>query len=193
MVRVQQLVQQLVSIFRVFYYVVNVKTFSGQIWPKPQKEERMLGQYVAIDPKYFNFLIADHTCDILFEAKNRYEDIIRAMSSVPCTPGTEYDYNDDSNDIPKVKISNFTLNLARECEKYPHLKMDESCKYIVAWRFPAHIEFKPTDLIDILAHEIRAHSIWGMLRGLESFSQLIIPDTNEMVISLYIYTLGDKV
>lgn len=38
-----------------------------------------------------------------------------------------------------------------------------------------------TDTIDIMAQEIRAHSVWGMLRGLESFSQLIIPDTNEMV------------
>ncbi|KAL5279992.1 HEXB.2 family protein [Megaselia abdita] len=141
----------------------------GQLWPKPQKEERKTGQYVAIDPKNFNFVISEHTCDILMEAKLRYEDIIKGMSYYPSAipktepPCTEYEYDDGSNEIPKVKIRNFTLILSSECEKYPHLKMDESYT------------------IDVLAHEIRAHSIWGMLRGLESFSQLIIPDTNEML------------
>lgn len=135
MVRDQQLVQQLVSIFRTCYDVVNETKSSGQIWPKPQKEERRLGQYVAIDQKYFKFVVTEHTCDILLEAKLRYEDIIRTMpahhAAIPCneTPCTEYEYDDDSNEVPKVKVSSFTLILGSECEKYPTLKMDESCKY----------------------------------------------------------------
>lgn len=108
----------------------------GQIWPKPQKEER-LGQYVSIDPQNFRFIISDTTCDcdILMEAKLRYEDLIKAMPSYPSTmpksdpPCTEYEYDEDSNDFPKIKVKTFKLSFTSECEKYPHLKMDESCKF----------------------------------------------------------------
>lgn len=133
MARDQQHDRQLVSILYFTEDLILKTLISGQVWPKPQKEERKAGQYVQINPKSFKFVVAEqHTCDILLEAKLRYEDIIKGMTSYPTAiskaepPCTEYD--DESNEIPKIKVNTFSLILSTECEKYPHLKMDESCK-----------------------------------------------------------------
>ena len=76
------------------------------------------------------------------------------------------------------------------CEKYPYINMDETCKYII-WmcfyfclsqlRYHAPSEYSnlTCDVLDtLLVHEsniatLRSHTVWGIIRGLESFTQMV--------------------
>jgi len=83
-----------------------------------------------------------------------------------------------------------TIKLTNPCETWPYLHMDESCKIYNQWQFRlpsllSKISIIYSDNISVNtpsepgSASLESRSIWGILRGLETLSQIIIPGDND--------------
>jgi len=104
--------------------------FLGHIWPHP-KTQVSTTYFRTIRPSTFDFETIGYKCDILQAAIDRYKQIIvvhlrrlryKADSSYSNKWRNVSDFN---GNLDALKV-----DLKKSCEKYPHLNMDESCKYI---------------------------------------------------------------
>lgn len=131
----------------------------GEVWPHPQ----MILQedtYMVVRPSTFKFNVTGKDCDILQDALERYTNIMFRFPSSKVKPSDVWRKEDTFNGY----LDTVSINLMVPCEKYPHEAMDE--QYEIKIDSPD----QPGQGI------ILAQSIWGILRGLESFSQLLVPD-----------------
>ena len=113
------------------------------------------------------------SCDIIASAIERYQ---------PLFFPPKLDMQQPPADGDKV-LQSLTLTLRgdTQCPKYIQLDSDESCEY---HRHSSRIS--PSLRVDTLtiAREIatvEASTVWGLLRGLETFSQLIYIDEQNYV------------
>ncbi|XP_062545646.1 beta-hexosaminidase subunit beta-like [Armigeres subalbatus] len=168
-----------------FSYIVDpgpiVKATKGALWPKP-KTQTVSQRYSVIKRPTFHFQVVNQTCDILTKAVDRYQNIVlnvgndsrRSLFSASGTNKiisrrswrSDMNFNDYLEEV--------TLNLKAPCEKLPYLGMDESYNIVIS-------ETRAT---------IESFSVWGMLRGLESFSQLAVlsNDGSMLYVNLTIIT-----
>ncbi|CAF0749245.1 unnamed protein product [Adineta ricciae] len=148
----------------------HVEPSVGQPWPKPQSMQSTPQQF-AIHPSAFHFMInsTSQTCDTLTSAFDRYYRLI-------FFPQTYFDYilnpasaTDDKSDKPKKSLADLhdatilkrlNIHMQQPCEQYPTLESDESY----------------TLTINTDNSMLESVSVWGALRGLETFSQLIYAD-----------------
>jgi len=133
---------------------------AGSVWPQPASMTST-SQLFQVNVREFSFTLApqSHTCDILLEGIKRYEQLIyKTMSS--SSMHLKFYPSDES------VIKTLTINLAAECEEYPSESMVEA--------YTLDISSKQTLLY--------SESIWGVLRGLESFSQLLYKATDDDVV-----------
>ncbi|KAL1457101.1 hypothetical protein WDU94_001764 [Cyamophila willieti] len=139
------------------------KSSLGEVWPKPQSQEKK-NEYVAMLDT-FSLKVVGKSCDILEDAVSRYSKIWKTN----WRNLTKYDL---VNTAPNIvgKTTKLKIKLTSECEKYPHLAMDE----------------KYTLVIKDSSSKLESQSIWGILRGLETFSQLPAPSPkgNELIIQV---------
>ncbi|XP_068240114.1 beta-hexosaminidase subunit alpha-like [Palaemon carinicauda] len=132
----------------------------GEVWPHPQ----MISQgdtYMIVRPSTFKFSVTGKDCDILQEAMKRYKDIMFQSSSHLKTNPKDIWRKDEAF---SGYLDTVSINLMQPCEEYPHHDMDE--QYEIKIDSPD----QPGEGV------ILAQSIWGILRGLESFSQLLVSD-----------------
>ncbi|XP_077988447.1 beta-hexosaminidase subunit beta-like [Glandiceps talaboti] len=120
----------------------------GSVWPKPQ-QMTMTDKQLIINPTKFLFTYSSHTCDILTEAFQRYQKVIFDEVTTMSKNGT---VGEDDEELYSLVVS-----LDNVCDKYPGMESNE------------------TYALDIIAGSanLKAPSIWGVLRGLETFSQLV--------------------
>ena len=120
---------------------------AGSVWPQPASMTST-SETFRVDAREFAFTLAanSHTCDILLEAIKRYELIIYKTS-----------VNMHLKFYPTEKIvKTLVIDLVSKCEEYPSESMVEAYT------------------LDISENSILySESVWGILRGLESFSQLM--------------------
>lgn len=123
----------------------------GEPWPMPQvynkKEDRVL-----INQDTLTFQIQEYDCDILQSAFKRYYSYIFKFKD------NKLRFKSKSL-LPNV-IDSLKVVLLNPCTDYPNLQSDES------------YELK----IDGDGAELKAKEVWGVLRGLETFSQLVFKD-----------------
>uniref|UniRef100_A0A8D8SNJ4 beta-N-acetylhexosaminidase n=1 Tax=Cacopsylla melanoneura TaxID=428564 RepID=A0A8D8SNJ4_9HEMI len=135
----------------------------GEVWPKPQSQEKK-NEYVGMLDS-FSLKVVGKSCDILDDAIERYSKIWKTN----WRNLTKYDL---VNTAPNIvgKTTKLKIKLTSDCEKYPHLNMDE--KYSLVIKGPSS--------------KLESKSIWGILRGLETFSQLPVPSPtgNELIIQV---------
>eukprot|EP00916_Digyalum_oweni_P025716 GHVL01042331.1.p1 GENE.GHVL01042331.1~~GHVL01042331.1.p1 ORF type:complete len:607 (+),score=56.62 GHVL01042331.1:128-1948(+) len=100
-------------------------------------------------------------CDIIDDAIRRYRDVIGLF---------KHDASADDSDITNVEISlgNGT------CEKFPYLDMDETYTLV-------------TEMDKVV---ISCNTVWGALRGLETFSQLLFEESGK--VWMRNWTISDK-
>lgn len=86
-------------------------------------------------------------------------------------------------------VQQLRINLTKDCEALPHSDMDESCKrealkfsFLIVVCSSIHF-VKKTLFADYIKDKgsITANSIWGILHGLETLSQILVPMPNGMV------------
>ncbi|XP_017467587.1 PREDICTED: beta-hexosaminidase subunit beta-like [Rhagoletis zephyria] len=127
-------------------YGPEFKATAGKVWPKPHQQVES-STYYAVNATDFKFVAVNNNCALLEAAFTRYANIIRAAAEGYIrAPAT----------ATVGVIRKFLVNLTQPCENLPHLDMDES--YYVRG-----------DGV------VKANSIWGILRGLETLSQLLVP------------------
>ncbi|KAK0159227.1 hypothetical protein PV328_010136 [Microctonus aethiopoides] len=139
----------------------------GEPWPMPANRTQH-DSFMFVRPASFEIEVND-SCKILRDAKYRYKSIIltEARISHKTMEGSHrqiYNRNDP--------LYNGMLNILRVhidpngCELFPYLHMNESYE------------------LTILNGEanLDASTVWGALRGLETFSQLLIPSGLNLVV-----------
>ncbi|UJR33671.1 hypothetical protein I4U23_021103 [Adineta vaga] len=147
-----------------------IEPTSGQPWPKPQSM-KITAQQFAVHPAAFHFMVnsTSQTCDTLTSAFDRYYKLIffpqTYFDSIlkPESPIDEKNQKstktlDELRDATLLKRLN--IHVQQPCEQYLTLESDESY----------------TLTINADNAMLESVSIWGALRGLETFSQLIYND-----------------
>ncbi|KAB0803183.1 hypothetical protein PPYR_00153 [Photinus pyralis] len=134
----------------------------GEVWPKPYKRIYS-DSFHLINPSDFSFNIVSESCNILTGAISRYKNIIANQTF----PHTRKQVKNEEQ-ISSWKKSNFVgylesldVILMEPCndDEIPTISMLEQ------------YEIKIAENASVLA----ATSVWGILRGLETFSQLLYP------------------
>ncbi|XP_053617094.1 beta-hexosaminidase subunit beta-like [Plodia interpunctella] len=128
----------------------------GAVWPKPQFQ-RKDGTYYTYVPSQFNFTILNNTCDILNKAVERYSFTLRTFAYISrWSKRSVRTPQPNSRNGTKAKvIKQLEIELTSPCENRPYMGMDESYELTVNQ-----------------TSYLKANSIWGILKGLESFSHL---------------------
>ncbi|XP_063700127.1 beta-hexosaminidase subunit beta-like [Culicoides brevitarsis] len=133
---------------------------SGEIWPKPKKQQTE-ETFSTFTPTNFHFKATEKTCDILDLAFERYTQIL-----VQILNNGRRNRRSQPRRRSKVRLDplfsgnlvEFNVKLTTECEDKPYQGMDES--YVLT--------------VTNGSASLDAKSVWGVLRGLESFSQLTV-------------------
>ncbi|XP_049877153.1 beta-hexosaminidase subunit beta-like [Pectinophora gossypiella] len=135
------------------------KPTEGEVWPQPQGEKKKLAYY-AFSPAQFKINVTNEKCSILGNAIIRFIAVLKDLFRI-ARQNRRYKYQrtraDKGGKDKRYQgfIRELQLNLKEPCEDYPHFKMDESYSLTVG-----------------STAVLTSDSIWGMLRGLETASQL---------------------
>jgi hexosaminidase len=114
-----------------------------------QTEESM-----SLNEYQFTFKVVGEGCDILFAAVDRYFQLIFSP------PMSQKRKDDTLKFHPRRSgstLMSLTVDLLSPCERFPSLEMDEKYDLVVSTSMS----------------RLSSHSVWGILRGLETFSQLV--------------------
>ncbi|XP_049530965.1 beta-hexosaminidase subunit beta-like [Anopheles darlingi] len=176
-------------------YIVDpgpvVKATKGEVWPKPRNQTKSQ-HFNVIKPGSFHFQVANYTCDILDKALVRYSNIVvsignntrRKLASRSYTVPTSNELRNSNGGHHRTwrTDNNFNgyleeviVDLKAPCETLPYLSMDEEYTIVV------------DDYHAILS----SFSIWGMLRALESFSQLVVLSDDGSTLRINATTIND--
>ncbi|KAG8221826.1 hypothetical protein J437_LFUL003460 [Ladona fulva] len=129
----------------------------GQVWPKPLKRTES-DNYLVVRASLFNFKVTGHDCDLLQEAFSRYYSILSTASRRrPSRSGRNKPWRRDVNFVGFLE--SLKVELSSPCESRPHAGMSES--------YDLHISKDGSWL--------SSKSVWGILRGLETFVQTVVP------------------
>lgn len=136
----------------------------GEVWPRPLQQIRYNNTY-SFDPQIFKVTIMKETCAMLLGAINRCIFNLKSLQTIVIKHGKKSENNDDKN--KKEPMQKLHVTLTSECEEYPHLGMEEAYYLEVG-----------------IVSSLSSTSIWGIIRGLETFSQLffVTPDDSEVCI-----------
>ncbi|KAK0403252.1 hypothetical protein QR680_016812 [Steinernema hermaphroditum] len=135
----------------------------GGVWPLPWKLDYENTTHL-LNPAHFEF-VSDLDCDILRSAFVRYKKLAFPGGSIA------------SSIIPSLR--SIKVSVKNGCPSgYPQMGMDESYSLTVVRRSDVAV--------------LEANEVWGALRGLETFSQLVYrPPTSANVFFLRCATVED--
>uniref|UniRef100_A0A2P2I7C1 Beta-hexosaminidase n=1 Tax=Hirondellea gigas TaxID=1518452 RepID=A0A2P2I7C1_9CRUS len=132
----------------------------GSVWPKPQMQASE-DTYLSISPETFNFTVANKDCPMLRSAMERY---LKIMFPEQIKTRSRRHRGSPHSEHYRGDLKSVSLYLMAKCESMPYLHMDE------------HYEIKINSPDQPGVASIISPSIWGIMYGLESFSQLLVPD-----------------
>ncbi|XP_049876912.1 beta-hexosaminidase subunit beta-like [Pectinophora gossypiella] len=136
----------------------------GSVWPKPYREQKGNDVYKLAHNRTFVFMAFNNSCALTRNAAFRACDNVKILADM--VYNKQDVGNSDLNELP-VQWKLY-LNLTQPCEAYPHADMDEGYNLTIG---PESI--------------LTSASVWGIMRGLETWSQLfyISDDYTEVLIN----------
>ncbi|XP_067002308.2 beta-hexosaminidase subunit beta [Anabrus simplex] len=142
----------------------QVRATVGKVWPKVQQQQNFPG-FLVLRTTAFNFKVTGVDCDLMRDAFKRYQSVFLGelwmrRQNMKTPPYKSWRKNRDFQGY----LDTLEVNLLKPCEVLPYLGMDEA--YELRVNSP---ERQGTAVLS-------SDSIWGILRGLETFSQLLVPD-----------------
>ncbi|XP_014208071.1 beta-hexosaminidase subunit beta-like [Copidosoma floridanum] len=148
----------------------------GEPWPLPSSR-LLFTDYYSLDAATFKFKVVQENCDVIEEAVKRYQNIIKHESHL----AEKYSkYADNSVPVASRSVSALEIRLGQPCEQYPNLGSDESYDLNV----PKGLNGTTVTL--------NSNSVWGILRGLETFSQLLVHSNNGAELVVRGQSISDK-
>ncbi|KAI1304963.1 Beta-hexosaminidase subunit beta [Halotydeus destructor] len=144
-----------------------VREAYGSPWPMPQ-DMFSWPEAIVIDPADFEFVVNVKDCDVLNQAIERYKVLafINDCSQVKRRPGLfnsqSFGSSQHHRTFESGTLRNLTIDVGH-CEEWPTAHMDE--------RYTLRISSQAGNDESYLF----ANSVWGAIRGLETFSQLVYP------------------
>uniref|UniRef100_V5ICC8 Beta-hexosaminidase n=2 Tax=Ixodes ricinus TaxID=34613 RepID=V5ICC8_IXORI len=149
---------------------LHVTPTQGQAWPYPKEIQTGLEVFL-IDPKSFQLVLQTPQgapCELASSALRRYNPSIlfggcttrNGVHSRRAPKGRRADASSPSVIGQLLQLDVF---LTGQCEGMPHFSMDESYYLTVTLQSRATLQ---------------ARSVWGIMRGLETFSQVVYPLNN---------------
>lgn len=160
----------------------EVTATKGAVWPRPQQQS-ISENFFVLRPRTFQFqLVNGGSCSILDNAIFRYWKIIQENTDLLPKISTYKDkkiykkkWLSDGNFLDY--IDELTVNMTGSCDdtEYPNIDMDEKYKL---WITEERVE-------------LQADSAWGILRGLETFSQLIYLGSDGLSLRINATTIED--
>lgn len=154
----------------------------GEPWPQPN-HRRLSNAYYQLRASTFQFDIIGETCDIVLDAVDRYKAIILTEARIAkiASQGNPRSSVRDNATV-KGTLTSLAIDLVEPCLKdgqhWPHLQMKESYK----------LSINETSTVATLV----ADSVWGILRGLETFSQLLFPAGDSSKLRIRCQTIVDR-
>ncbi|XP_063309875.1 beta-hexosaminidase subunit beta isoform X2 [Pelobates fuscus] len=129
----------------------------GSLWPLPRSVQSSAG-YLFLSPDRFSIVhgtgsTAGPSCVLLEDAFRRYYEYIFGYSKRKNVP-----INKELGELLQLQV--IITSRDNDCHKYPSISSDESYKLIVNGSSAV----------------LQANQVWGALRGLETFSQLVEQD-----------------
>ncbi|RZC34074.1 beta-hexosaminidase subunit alpha-like [Asbolus verrucosus] len=133
----------------------------GEVWPKPQREDKLDDGYFSVLPSFFRFALSKNssTCATLTEALDRYRHLIvfnnRRVQKIYFKVRSCHEA--DANFLGY--LTSLEVELTGKCddEEFPSFEMNEEY----------------TLNVTSATQKLTSSTVWGILRGLETFSQLI--------------------
>ncbi|ODM94535.1 Beta-hexosaminidase subunit beta [Orchesella cincta] len=148
----------------------------GEPWPKPQHVTKYGQLYMVVRPPVFRFETVRHTCDLVEDALKRYYLLISQHHSMLQSFRKDKVGNEEKawKGTPNYAgyLDVLKVDLMAPCEAYPNENMDESYE----------LKIDTPDLVG--QGMLIASSNWGLLRGLETFSQLLYPTSDFAALQL---------
>ncbi|GAB6022838.1 hypothetical protein CHUAL_006933 [Chamberlinius hualienensis] len=144
----------------------QIKGERGEVWPKPQYIVQ-LPKTVNLPSQNFKFVYQGKNCPLLQDAFVRYYALI---FNPPRLPGAGQNWGGNVWVQFRMKgtLSSLKITMHGKCESIPYHGMDESYSIRVDAHSPP-------------SAQLTANSTWGILRGLETFSQLVYHNNSEPV------------
>ncbi|KAH3741648.1 hypothetical protein DPMN_048373 [Dreissena polymorpha] len=138
---------------------VAVTQTSGMPWPMPKQMTVTTIQRI-LDVGSFQFLVSSSTqrCDIIDEAFVRYRKYIFGNDDRTLKFKTNRKPRHGSID-QEAYLDTLQINIASGCDGYPSEESNEAYTLMISQ--------------DASTATINANEVWGALRGLETFSQLV--------------------
>ncbi|KAF3422857.1 hypothetical protein E2986_09336 [Frieseomelitta varia] len=154
----------------------------GEPWPHPNLR-RMSQAFYLLRASTFQFNVIGETCDIMTDAVERYKAIILTEARIAKISSQGHPRSPVRDDgTIKGTLNTLDIRLGESCEKdgnhWPHLQMSESYTLII----------NETSTVA----NLMAESIWGILRGLETFSQLLAPAGDSSNLKIRCQTIVDR-
>ncbi|CAG5096091.1 Similar to HEXB: Beta-hexosaminidase subunit beta (Felis catus) [Cotesia congregata] len=147
----------------------------GEPWPLVYNQISRHG-FLLLQPSVFA-IETNIDCDVINDAMERYHDIILREARIGRKAMEDQKVMFDRNDNDfKGMLMKLRINVVGSCEKMPYLHMNE--KYEL-------------EINDAIAH-LHSNSIWGALRGLETFSQLLIPSGDGLNLAIKNQSIIDE-
>lgn len=134
---------------------------TGQVWPKPQTSVTQ-DTFMTLNASDFKFTVSEQSCELLSRVLDRYTEIIKTLKPVHPTSEGSVPFHEDCFWAGQLSTVDIWLMNSCAAEDLPHPDMDE------------HYQIKIDSPDQPGKARIIATTVWGMMRGVESFTHLLV-------------------